>query len=324
MACLEEPPVRVFRTSDPERLVEGLRGADLHACQLSHRPAPSELARVPLPGASVDLVNLGPEMLFTGALPPDCYSMIYVHRCPNRSRAFMFDIEHVEGVLGCLAPGTMLDATTSAGYGNAALVLPAADFRAAIAASPAETSDSLLTRSGLMHLDAPHRQAMDALVAGLWELVRDPSQPFASEAVRQAAARAIRETYLDALLAGSTHPMAHAGLRIARRYERLRQARDYLAAHAHRPVYVDDLCAATGIGRRGLEHLFKDLLGISPTGYLRRLRLHGVRRALRQSAWETGSVKRHALEWGFWHLGDFCRDYRALFGETPTNKTALT
>src|SRR5208282_2199209 len=51
--------------------------------------------------------------------------------------------------------------------------------------------------------------------------------------------------------------------RIARRHQRSRQARDYVAAHAHAPVYADDLCGPTGLTRRALENLFQEFLGLS-------------------------------------------------------------
>jgi AraC family ethanolamine operon transcriptional activator len=106
-------------------------------------------------------------------------------------------------------------------------------------------------------------------------------------------------------------------MRLAGRHRRLRQARDFLAAHVHEPIYLDDLCAALGLTHRAVENIFHDFLGLSPTAYLRHQRLHGVRRALIRATPAAGAVKRAALEWGFWHQGHFSHDYYALFGEHP-------
>ena len=48
--------------------------------------------------------------------------------------------------------------------------------------------------------------------------------------------------------------------------------------------------------------------------WLNTLRLKAVRRRLRQAALVTEAV----TELGSWHFGRFAGDYRALFGELPT------
>jgi transcriptional regulator GlxA family with amidase domain len=47
-----------------------------------------------------------------------------------------------------------------------------------------------------------------------------------------------------------------------------------------------------------------------------------VRRALRGAQPGKHLVKTIALGHGFWHLGRFAQDYRALFGETPSETLA--
>ena len=88
--------------------MEGLQGADLQPCQLSRSPAQSELARVALPGACLDMVRLGPGMSFTGTMPRGFYSLIFVLECPQPGRVFNFNIEHTDGYLGFFPPGSLL------------------------------------------------------------------------------------------------------------------------------------------------------------------------------------------------------------------------
>jgi AraC family ethanolamine operon transcriptional activator len=45
------------------------------------------------------------------------------------------------------------------------------------------------------------------------------------------------------------------------------------------------------------------------------VRLNGVRRELRSTA---ATVQDAAARWGFWHLGQFSRDYKRQFGELPS------
>jgi AraC family ethanolamine operon transcriptional activator len=52
--------------------------------------------------------------------------------------------------------------------------------------------------------------------------------------------------------------------------------------------------------------------------FLRAMRLNGVRRALRKADGVHESVADVAARWGFWHLSHFAADYKAMFGELPS------
>jgi AraC family ethanolamine operon transcriptional activator len=83
-------------------------------------------------------------------------------------------------------------------------------------------------------------------------------------------------------------------------------------------LYVTDLCKAAGVSQRTLQSAFQGILGMSPMAYLRRLKLHRVRQALRTSRYCDTTVTREAVRWGFWHFGDFSRAYKECFGEVPS------
>ena len=59
--------------------------------------------------------------------------------------------------------------------------------------------------------------------------------------------------------------------------------------------------------------------GISPHRFLKLRRMSMVRAALRSCEGRMPLVKSVALAHGFWHLGQFAHDYRATFGETPSD-----
>ena len=69
---------------------------------------------------------------------------------------------------------------------------------------------------------------------------------------------------------------------------------------------------------RTLQYAFKQIMGMTPVGYLTRLRLHRVRQALRTATPGSTTVTAEALKWGFWHFGDFSKAYGACFGEPPS------
>jgi len=100
---------------------------------------------------------------------------------------------------------------------------------------------------------------------------------------------------------------------IVQRAEKCVLAQPYVSLH------VTDLCKAIGASERALEYAFKEILKMSPMAFLRRVRLHRVHQALRTGTRGTTTVSAEALKWGFWHFGDFSKDYKNCFGESPSD-----
>jgi AraC family ethanolamine operon transcriptional activator len=95
-------------------------------------------------------------------------------------------------------------------------------------------------------------------------------------------------------------------------------ARQFLDHHLDEAVTVTQLCEIANVSRRTLQYSFESILGISPIQYLRISRLNGVRRDL-VKAKGAQSVSNLAAQWGFWHLSQFAKDYKQLFGEQPSH-----
>ncbi len=95
----------------------------------------------------------------------------------------------------------------------------------------------------------------------------------------------------------------------------VRRVQEYLEAHAHEPITVEQLAHIAGVSLRSLYAGFKEFLDISPMQYLRDLRMERVRAELFQ---EATSVTGVALRWGFAHMGRFSADYKQRYGETPS------
>ena len=72
------------------------------------------------------------------------------------------------------------------------------------------------------------------------------------------------------------------------------------------------------LSERTLEYAFKEVMGLAPMAYLARLRLHRVRQALLAATNGPTTVAAAAVEWGFWHFGEFSRAYKECFGELPS------
>lgn len=95
-----------------------------------------------------------------------------------------------------------------------------------------------------------------------------------------------------------------------------------LREHPREPVTVKDLCQAVSASERTLQYGFQKRFGIPPKQYLRARRLNGVRRELTRAGGEGELVGEAAARWGFWHLSQFSKDYRLLFGELPSETLA--
>jgi transcriptional regulator GlxA family with amidase domain len=96
-------------------------------------------------------------------------------------------------------------------------------------------------------------------------------------------------------------------------------AEEYALARTGERLYVTDLCRAAAVSERTLEYAFKEIMGLTPMNYLVRLRLHRVRQALLSAAPESTTISIEALNWGFWHFGEFSRAYKDCFGELPSD-----
>lgn len=116
---------------------------------------------------------------------------------------------------------------------------------------------------------------------------------------------------------GGSATAAQAPARSAAQHRRtVERAVQYMRSHASEPIGVVDICQAVGVHSRVLQYCFNEVFGVTPVAYLRCLRLHQVRREIKEAPNESlGDI---AARWGIWHLGRFASDYKRLFGELPS------
>lgn len=123
---------------------------------------------------------------------------------------------------------------------------------------------------------------------------------------------------LSLLLTGQRHNYT----RVVARFHnagpwQVRATEEYIAANAHLPLSLGDLCAASGVCVRTLQHSFRAKRGCSPMQFLRQVRLERAHLDLSQT--HAGpTVTEIASRWGFLHFGRFAREYRTKFGENPS------
>ena len=103
----------------------------------------------------------------------------------------------------------------------------------------------------------------------------------------------------------------------AQRSRAVAKAMAYISDNRGESATVRDLCDNTGVALRTLNRAFRERFGIGPKAYLIRQRLSSVRAALLHAPADT-LIADIANHWGFWHMGQFAKDYKEMFGELPS------
>ncbi|HLI60526.1 MAG TPA: helix-turn-helix transcriptional regulator [Solirubrobacteraceae bacterium] len=104
-------------------------------------------------------------------------------------------------------------------------------------------------------------------------------------------------------------PAAHATLR---------RAIEFVDARSGLDIDVDDIARDAGVTARAIQSAFRRHLDLTPTAYMRELRLQGAHEQLRAARPEDGmTVTRVALDWGFGNPSRFAAYYRAVYGRPP-------
>ena len=98
----------------------------------------------------------------------------------------------------------------------------------------------------------------------------------------------------------------------------VKQAESFIEENLEKPITLTDLYQALHTSRRTLIYAFNDVVGMTPIAYVKMLRLNAIRRRLLTAEPETTPVYQVANHYGFWSAGHFARDYRTLFGESPS------
>jgi len=98
----------------------------------------------------------------------------------------------------------------------------------------------------------------------------------------------------------------------------VRRAQDWLWQRLDAPLTVGEAARASGVAARTLQAAFHSECGMGPMQWLREERLAAVHRALLDADNSAAGVADTAFSFGFTHLGEFGRAYRARFGEAPS------
>jgi AraC-like DNA-binding protein len=312
-----QPAVTVVEISDPTAASAGIELLDLDAVQL--QPLSLRVRRV--------IVRLGEAAVIFHATNRRVRTrtsvrrghLAYVTFGPD-AKGTVNGIPVAAGLMLAAAPEAEASFVAEAGYESLTFLLPPEEIRAHLATRQREAEFRVPNGVEALQVDDEGARRLFAWGKRLAEIAAREPALFHDGATRRSAAQVELVEHLLASLGGA-RDFAPDRRDRARRAQSLivRMAEDHALSHIGEPLYVSDLCRVAQVSERTLEYAFKEVMGMTPVTYLIRVRLHRVRQALLAATQGTTTVSAEALNWGFWHFGEFSRAYRDCFGELPSD-----
>lgn len=171
----------------------------------------------------------------------------------------------------------------------------------------------LSKRRRSIHLCGNRAQTLAASFQQALEVLEQTSTGEMRTKQIEALSRQIMGNVLDCLSSWK-HESASPQAAAEKHWSIVNDIRELVYKNPECPLSVAELAIKLGVSRRSIQNACNNILGISPVSYLRALRLSEVRREIEHAP----SVTEAATRWGFWHFGNFARDYRQMFGELPS------
>jgi AraC family ethanolamine operon transcriptional activator len=307
--------VEVAEISDPTDPGGSLQALDQDLVQLEKRSLRARRLAVRLSDCLVIFHSTNRRMRVRTALQDD---VLAFSAFGPRSRGTLNGVAARPDQLLVATAGNRVDIIAEPGYESVAILVPPALVRSQLAGWWRSSTPSP-PEARFLRVAEPRSRDLFEWGKRLAHLAAQRPARFATGRPAPDAARATLLRLLRAALDGGEAPRYGRGERTLAGHGRIvKLAEDHAAAHLGDHLYVGDLCVALGVSERTLEYAFAKVMQMSPVAFLRRLRLHRVRQALRAAPRGSTTVSIEALNGGFSHFGEFSRDYRDCFGELPS------
>jgi AraC-like DNA-binding protein len=302
---------------DTDEIAEQLRGWHIELIHLGRGRMHSSGVLVPLDQIRIASVRFGRAALLRGTAPRGSFSLLSTSPAspPMRMRSRPI------GGGTCLMLGSRAPVDIYLPENCCAFILSLPSAKAGERATP-QAADNLPVRgcAEFRSLAADH----SALLSRCMDLIESFRRTDSPDLVASQVQRRLHELLLPAaasLFSESAALPPESGEKAIRR-SAVSRACAYVDAQLRGPITLNDLCNTAGVRARTLEYGFRECYEMGPMAYLRSVRLCRVRRDLLEPKSVGGSVAKAARRWHFTHMGQFSRDYRILFGESPSTTLA--
>jgi AraC-like DNA-binding protein len=302
----------VFRSC--EEFEAAITTANVHFCQFRPGRFAGGLVRVELPGAVFQAGHHNVGQLCCASGHPQMAHLV-----------FALDSEHEiscnghpmhDGAVALYRPGAEHFSYSKGGAKWVSLAVESRVLTQTIAALSGAEAWEFPENCKIFRPSPPTLQHLRSVIDRVHSAVDCESPAFQSDAGRRAVEQSLVTAIAQAVTERGCSPatrsasMAHTQL--------VRSAHDFFRENLGRPIYIAELAAATRASERTLRKVFREFYGMSPVRYLSLLRMNQVRRALRVADPQTASVTGVAAQCGYWDMGRFAVQYKALFGEMPS------
>lgn len=166
-------------------------------------------------------------------------------------------------------------------------------------------------QSGLEQLD--HLRQLVARIGA-----RDAATDFQDAAAASAAEEDVLAATLSTIEKSSASRERHVGRPQVPRSRIIARTLALIEAREGLPLLLNDLCQATEVSERTLRNVFHEYFGVGPMRLLKVRQLVEIRRALLLASPRDETVARIAASFGVWDFSLFARNYKALYGESPS------
>lgn len=102
------------------------------------------------------------------------------------------------------------------------------------------------------------------------------------------------------------------------------EVKSFLLNSVEETMTIQSITEQFQVSDKTLETSFKSLFGITPKRFKYLLRLNRAHEDLQLADAQVTNVSNIATKWGFSHFGRFAKDYKALFGELPSETLMAT
>ncbi len=177
-----------------------------------------------------------------------------------------------------------------------------------------DIDDSFLSKNHVNLLPTGMKEIKDYLKQLFWLAVHEPNW--------------LQKPHIEKLVADDFVPLliSHIPIKLnskgflkpSRREKLIAQAEKKMLAHLEKPLTLKQLAENLESSISALSYGFQDLFEMSPMRYLKVRRLNAVRQHLKASDPETCKIATLASQFGFYHRSHFTQDYKAMFGELPS------
>jgi AraC family ethanolamine operon transcriptional activator len=299
-----------FETSDFEELTEAQQQWGMDYRPVEHGAFSAHLQVLQLDALQMDYESWSHAVEIAGTSPEDALAVAF--QIEPGGNILTRGQEVCSASIDCYGPGAEIHSVTRQQNAMGSMVI---------------SRDLLLQGEALAGFDLtlllaghtvirPEPPALHALRNWHKSLMRSTDIQAAGEITASAERWATSES-IEHLVRVLTTQVNTTPTRLKRRYALARAAQEFMLDRLDEPPTLTEICADLAVSHRALHYAFLDVFGISPKAYLKAQRLYAVRKALMHRPPDT-TVTCVMMEAGFFDPGHFARDYKAMFGERPS------